>query len=184
MRKVIMIVGAAAIFASCGNPDIETKTDVITTDTTGMYKSNVSTDTGAVITTEEPAPVVQQPKTIVQTRTVYVDRPVKANNQKPVPQPQTQDNTTPRAGTGNTTTTTGNETSTGTGTTTAPVEKDKGMSNSTKGAVIGGVGGAVAGAVISKKKGKGAIIGGVIGAAGGYILGKKKDKAQADTTNK
>jgi hypothetical protein len=42
--------------------------------------------------------------------------------------------------------------------------------------VIGGVGGAVAGAVISKKKGKGAIIGGVVGAAGGYILGRSKDK--------
>ena len=58
--------------------------------------------------------------------------------------------------------------------------KKKGWSNAAKGAVIGGVGGAVAGAVINgKNRGKGAIIGGVIGAAGGFILGKSKDKKQS-----
>jgi outer membrane lipoprotein SlyB len=62
-------------------------------------------------------------------------------------------------------------------------EEKKGWSNAAKGAVIGGAGGAVTGAIISKKKGKGAIIGGVVGAAGGYILGRKKDKkASRDTT--
>jgi hypothetical protein len=54
----------------------------------------------------------------------------------------------------------------------------EGWSNSAKGAVIGGVGGAVAGAVISKKKGQGAIIGGAVGAAGGYIIGRAKDKKE------
>jgi len=42
--------------------------------------------------------------------------------------------------------------------------------------VIGGVGGAIGGAIISKKKGTGAVVGGVIGAAGGYIIGRSKDK--------
>ena len=61
----------------------------------------------------------------------------------------------------------------------AEKQKDKGWSNAAKDATIGGVGGAVVGAVISKKKGKGAIIGGILGAAGGYILGRKKDNADA-----
>lgn len=60
----------------------------------------------------------------------------------------------------------------------AQTTQKKGWSHSAKDAVIGGVGGAVAGAVISKKKGKGAVIGGAVGAAGGYIIGRKKDKKE------
>ncbi len=77
-------------------------------------------------------------------------------------------------------TNTGNEVVTN-GTVTTPeaapaeVNKKKGISDAGKGAIIGGVGGAVAGAVIGKN-GKGAAIGAVIGAAGGYILGRKNDK--------
>jgi hypothetical protein len=60
--------------------------------------------------------------------------------------------------------------------TPAPAQK-KGWSNKAKGAVIGGVIGAGAGAVISKdKKVQGAIIGGVLGAAGGYGVGAILDK--------
>lgn len=62
-------------------------------------------------------------------------------------------------------------------------EKNKGWNNATKGAVIGGVSGAIGGAIISKQKVKGAIIGGVIGAAGGYIFGKSKDDKK-DTATK
>lgn len=65
-----------------------------------------------------------------------------------------------------------------------PVKKEKrGLSNATKGAVIGGVGGAIGGAIFSKNKSKGAIIGGVIGAAGGYIFGKTRDEKQAQNNN-
>lgn len=62
--------------------------------------------------------------------------------------------------------------------TPAPAEqKKKGWSNKAKGAVIGGVVGAGAGAVISKeKKVQGAIIGAVLGAAGGYGVGAILDK--------
>jgi hypothetical protein len=60
--------------------------------------------------------------------------------------------------------------------TPAPAQK-KGWSNKAKGAVIGGVVGAGAGAVISKeKKVQGAIIGGILGAAGGYGVGAILDK--------
>ena len=52
----------------------------------------------------------------------------------------------------------------------------KGTSNAAKGAVVGGVGGALAGAAVSHDHSKGAIIGGVAGATGGYLIGRHKDK--------
>src|SRR5262249_53909412 len=61
-------------------------------------------------------------------------------------------------------------------TTTTTSTDRKGWSNKAKGAVIGGVVGAVTGAAVSNKKGKGAIIGGVVGAAGGYGVGAILDK--------
>ncbi|HEX6916363.1 MAG TPA: glycine zipper 2TM domain-containing protein [Chitinophagaceae bacterium] len=62
-------------------------------------------------------------------------------------------------------------------TATPAPEKKKGWSNKAKGAVIGGVVGAGAGAVIAKdKKAQGAIIGGVVGAAAGYGVGAILDK--------
>jgi Glycine zipper len=46
-----------------------------------------------------------------------------------------------------------------------------------QGAVIGGLGGAAAGALIGKNnRGLGALIGGVLGAGGGYLIGAHKDK--------
>lgn len=186
MRKLIMMFAVVAVFAACNNSDLETEKEVVTTDSTAMYNSNASADTAtAVIPAEEP--VAAEPKTITRTKTIYVDRTPKSTPQKNAPtQPQVNNGAgVPPPGTGTSTSTTGTGTSTtGTGTTTAPAEKKEGMSNATKGAVIGGVGGAVGGAIISKKKGTGAIIGGVIGAAGGYILGKKKDKKEAADTTK
>jgi len=72
--------------------------------------------------------------------------------------------------------------------TSAEPVKKKGMSNTTKGALIGtGAGiatGAATGAAVSKDKGKGAIIGGVVGGAVGsgvgYGVGAHKDKKEKD----
>ncbi len=59
----------------------------------------------------------------------------------------------------------------------AQVAKKEGVSKAAKGAVIGGVVGAGAGAVINKKnRVVGAVVGAVIGAGGGYVLGRKMDK--------
>ena len=50
-----------------------------------------------------------------------------------------------------------------------------------QGAVIGGVGGAVAGAAVGKgNRGLGALIGGALGAGGGYLVGAKMDKDDKD----
>ena len=58
-----------------------------------------------------------------------------------------------------------------------PAKEKVGWSKAAKGAVIGGAGGAAAGAVIYKKnRAVGAVIGGVLGGAGGYVLGRKMDK--------
>ncbi|MBT2561925.1 glycine zipper 2TM domain-containing protein [Pedobacter sp. ISL-68] len=62
------------------------------------------------------------------------------------------------------------------GGTTQPTAKKKGWSDAAKGTVIGGVGGAVAGALIDKKKGRGAVIGGLVGAGGGYLIGRGEDR--------
>lgn len=59
------------------------------------------------------------------------------------------------------------------GTTT---QQKKGWSDAAKGATIGGVAGAVGGAIIDKKSGRGAVIGGVVGAGTGYVIGREKDK--------
>lgn len=55
--------------------------------------------------------------------------------------------------------------------------KKKGMSKAAKGTIIGTVGGAAAGAIISKKnRGLGAVIGGVVGGATGYTIGRAGDR--------
>lgn len=59
--------------------------------------------------------------------------------------------------------------------TTNTAQSRKGMSSSAKGAIIGGVGGAVVGGVATKSA-KGAVIGGVVGAGAGYLIGRKRDK--------
>jgi outer membrane lipoprotein SlyB len=59
----------------------------------------------------------------------------------------------------------------------AKATQKEGISKAAKGAVIGGIAGAGAGAVINKKnRVVGAVVGAVIGAGGGYVLGRKMDK--------
>ena len=202
MKKILTIFATASIFVACNSKtDLDTNKDVVVTDTTNMYKSNASTDvnTANQLQPQEQAPAAPT-KIIRETRVVYVDRTPRATHQQvhqaapvepvtvtPQPQPQST-NTSTTASTGN-----GNADKSGVGnngtigdgnqtSSTIPQEK-KGWSNSAKDAVIGGVGGAVVGAVISKKKGTGAVIGGILGAAGGYILGKKKDKNANQVTD-
>lgn len=62
-------------------------------------------------------------------------------------------------------------------TTTANFSAQAQVSKQGKGAIIGGAGGAVAGALIGKSVG-GAVIGGAIGAGGGYIIGNEARKRE------
>lgn len=61
--------------------------------------------------------------------------------------------------------------------TSTTAAKKEGWSKTAKGAVIGGVVGAGAGAIINKKnRAAGAVIGGVVGAGAGAVIGRKQDK--------
>ena len=156
MKKIIHCFIVASIFVACNSKtDLDAKKDVILTDTTGMYKSNMLTDTGTVI----------QTTTLTNGNRNTAVANTRATNSNRATTSSTSSN---RNVSGNTA-----STSSGTGQTTT---QKKGWSKAAKGAVIGGASGAVVGAIVSKKKGKGAIIGGVVGAAGGYILGRSKDK--------
>ncbi len=202
MRRIIQICAAGLLFAACHNPktDLQTKQEQVSVDTTGMYKSNGSTDTSTV-SEAKLAPPPPQVKTV--TRTVYVDRPYKAPRRNaiheavptpapvqapvvvtpppPLPGTQTSGNNANNGSGGN-----GNQSSNGNGgygngtygnnTGTTTTKQRDGWSKAAQGAAIGGVGGAIGGAILSRKKGQGAVIGGIIGAAGGYIIGRKKDK--------
>lgn len=80
---------------------------------------------------------------------------------------------------------TGGTTSGGTASSTSTTAaKKEGWSKTAKGAVIGGVVGAGAGAVINKKnRAAGAVIGGVVGAGAGAVIGRKADKKDGRVGN-
>ncbi len=62
----------------------------------------------------------------------------------------------------------------------AQVDANNGYQKTQSGALIGGLVGAVTGAVVSDDKGKGAIIGGAVGALGGAAIGNALDKQEAE----
>ena len=176
MKKILLpfAIFSVVLFAAC-NSKKETSEREMVLLTDSMYKSNLKSDTAAVAAQPElAAPEVTPP--IVKTKS-----PVRRKTNTTYNQPVKNNTKTPPVVVNNPTTApapapTGTETTAGTGTTATPEAKKKeGISKAAQGAIIGGVGGAVAGAVIGKG-GKGAVIGGVLGAAGGYILGRKKDR--------
>ncbi len=176
MKKLLLPLAIALTFSACkSNKSEEEKRDLLYTTDSANLQNNAFRDT-AIVTPVAPAPVVITP---APQKTNTVRKTVK---QKPAPvvttpaPASTTTTTTPATGTS----TAGTTTTDNTTTTPAPAKKP-GISNTAKGAVIGGVAGAAAGAIIGKNA-KGAIIGGVIGAAGGYIIGKKKDNKARDTT--
>lgn len=162
--------------ASCSNDTPKTavaETKVVTpaTDTAGLaqyqaWKAQNELATANPQPQQNVTATTQPVKEVAKERVVYVEKPA----------PKKSSGTTKSAASSGSTASSG--TGTGTTTTAAPVPaKKKGWSKSAKGAVIGGVGGAVAGAVINKRnRGVGAVIGGVLGAGAGYGIGKAKDK--------
>ncbi len=199
MKRILLplMIISAGLFSACSSNKEEPKRDMVLLNDE-MYKSSMNTDTAVLLKDEpiEEIPVItskpaQNRKPAAQPRRNY-NNAASANNQtapspvvtppvavaSPNPAPATAPAATPGSGT-ETASTSGTETAADAETVPA---KKTGMSKGAQGAIIGGVGGAVVGAVLSKK-GKGAVIGGVIGAAGGYILGRKKDKADGRVGN-
>lgn len=149
MKKILVGVAFISVFAACNTKKDETKRDMLfLTDTSNL---NISADTAAIA--PAPAAIVAAP--VRNTRA-------------------TRARTTSRSRTTNNGGYSNSGSSNSGTVATAPAEK-KGWSKAAKGAAIGGVAGAAAGAIITKS-GKGAIIGGVVGAGGGYIIGRSKDR--------
>jgi hypothetical protein len=152
MKKIFNILLAGSMLVACNNKsNLDTSKDVLLTDTSLMYKSNIMTDTGSVIQASALNKGTRYNVTV-------------ANKTSSAPRSTRRTNAVATNQTTSTTTTT--------------TTRRRGWSKAAKDATIGGVGGAVTGAIISKNHVKGAIIGGVLGAAGGYILGRSKDKKE------
>ena len=165
MKNLSVIFMAAIVFASCKSKDTSLQTDkniVILTDTSKAAGSYLS-DTGLAKMPVAAAPVYVAPAPTKRTTTAKRRSSTTYGN-------SSADNNN----TNSTNSSSGNGTNGTSGTNTTQSTRKRGWSKTAKGAVIGGVGGAVAGAVIGK--GKGAVIGGVIGAAGGAIIGRSKDR--------
>jgi len=94
-----------------------------------------------------------RPQVIRETKTVYRDRASSSNSSN------------------------GTYANNGSSSASQGTTKKKGMSKAAKGTIIGTVGGAAAGAIISKNnRGLGAVIGGVVGGATGYTIGRAGDR--------
>ena len=197
MKKFLPFLSLAFFVTACTSPQAETETKTIQSaqqvqpiDTAGLsafqqWKAQnelaVANPPQQQVQPDAPAPV----KTVTVIREVRVQqpapvrRPTKPQAPAPVeerPTPVEEKQPVP-SGTGDVASNTGSGNSTADAPAPQPeTAKKEGMSNATKGAVIGGAGGAVIGAVINKRnRGVGAVIGGVVGGAVGYGLGKKKD---------
>ncbi len=155
MKNIILILCTGILF-SCNQKKEDSSRDMLyITDTTDLNRAYADT---AVLQPAAPVAVAATPRRATTTRRSTTRSGTSTSN---------------NSGSGSTSTA-------GTGTTTST--KKEGWSKAAKGAVIGGVGGAVAGAVITKS-GKGAVIGGVIGAGGGYIIGRSKDRKDGRVGN-
>jgi membrane-bound lytic murein transglycosylase len=175
MKKILFALSTVAIMASCSNnnPRTAAETQTLTptpADTAGLaqfqqWKAQNELAVANQLAQQNQVATAQPTKEIVHERVVYVDRPTTKKSTS----------TTRRSSTSSTASSSnGNGVYNSTSTNTA---KKQGMSKAAKGAIIGGVGGAVAGAVINKRnRGVGAVIGGVLGAGAGYGIGRSKDK--------
>jgi hypothetical protein len=157
MKKFFSISLLALALAACNSdPKPVTVTNAI--DTVGLAAYQQQKARGSEL------------DTVAKPQIVYVAAPA--------PKPRA---TRPRASAasgGSTATGTGSGTGTDAGTAAAPAKK-KGISNTAKGAIIGGVAGAAGGAIINKKnRGAGALIGAVLGAGAGAVVGSQVKKGQ------
>lgn len=193
MKKFLPLIGFSLFAVACNqSPKVASETTAVpvpvpasTVDTTGLAAYHAWKAQHELV--EEAAPYVQTVSSTPTHRTSSPARkvsrtPVRKSTPRPAatPSPATESNT----GSGQSNDDVAANGTGGTGTSAssgeAKAEEKKGMSKATKGAIIGGAGGAVAGAVLNKKnRVAGAVIGGVIGAGGGYVIGRQMDKKDA-----
>lgn len=193
MKTKLLAIAVTTIFAACNsNPKTNTETSTTTSVDSAGFRNNAAADRGQVIelkgvndtivTGDGSRYVKVDPNDAQKQNLAASNTPEPAVN---VPRTTTHSRATAHhrssgrrssggySGRGSS----GGYSGAGSETSNAPVaQRKRGWSKAAKGAVIGAGTGAVAGAIISKKKGLGAVIGGVVGGAGGYIIGRSKDK--------
>ncbi len=162
IKTALFIFTILVSFAACkSNDKPETRNIQLLTDSSA-YRNNASSDTSKM----------------TQTRVIPSAGNLQHNhvNSNGTHHEGNQSNTGNASTSGNSGSNSNSGTVSNSGSGSTQSTHKKGWSKAAQGAAIGGVGGAVAGAIISKKKGTGAVIGGVVGATGGYIIGREKDK--------
>lgn len=184
MKNLLLSIFIISGLAACKSDKLDSANrDIqLLTDST-VYNNNTFSDTAATTLIEKaPLKIAPPPHAVIRTKKIIPSKnPVVAPVYTqpaitPVATPPVVSAPVPQTTTVGTNTETGTSSNSGTVATTPQIEKKKGWSKAAQGAAIGGVSGAVGGAILSKKKGLGAVVGGVIGAAGGYIIGKGMDK--------
>lgn len=168
MKKIFFALSTVAVMASCSNNNprtaAETKPLTPAIDTAGLAQFQAWKAQNELAVANQLAAqngLAAQPAEVVRERVVYVEKPTTRRSTSTARRSSSSSNS-------------GSGTSTSTSTNTA---KKEGWSKAAKGAVIGGVGGAAAGAIINKRnRAAGAVIGGVVGGAVGYGIGRSKDK--------
>ncbi len=165
MKKIIYFLALTAAFTACKpKATLNTDKEVVSLTDSSFYNSSYLSDTGAVA---DPDAFINSGGVVSGKSTV----------------PDAKSNTVRRTNTRSSNNSGTYNGGGGGGTASAPATTQKrGISKAAKGAIIGGVGGAVAGAVIGKNA-KGAGIGAVVGAAGGYIIGRSKDRRDGRVRN-
>ncbi len=183
MKKIILSLFIISSFVACKR-DLKNDTknrDIHLLNDSAVFTNSTFSDTQITVKAGIiPSKSINETSTLVKKKKYVraknaVSAPV-YNQQTAVPTVSTPPQIPENTNVGTNTAKTGTTDNSGTVSNTPQVEKKKGWSKAAQGAAIGGVTGAVGGAILSKKKGLGAVVGGVVGAAGGYIIGKKMDK--------
>ncbi|WP_066401211.1 glycine zipper domain-containing protein [Flavisolibacter tropicus] len=194
MKRLLPILSIAVGLAACNanadkiaeaNPSANVQqAPTNTLDTTGFAAFQNMKALNELAAVEQPVQEIQMAATPVKKAAVaHVRKPAKSvasapKPESPLPAPTPSDNTSSSGAPGSTVATGNGDgaESAGAGD-IAKTEEKKGWSKTAKGAVIGGVTGAAAGAILNKKnRAVGAVIGGVIGAGGGAVIGRQMDK--------
>ncbi len=172
MKPTFLIIATSTLFFSCKSKEssLNKEQSVVTTDTVGLYKSNILTDTGksALVNAAKPVsktPPLASPKQRNNNGGSYGNSSNSNNGSS------NSNNSSGSNGTNNTVY-------------SDPVPRDKKISKAAQGAAIGAGSGAIIGAVVSKNKGQGAIIGGVLGGTAGYAIGRDGDKRSGRVARK
>lgn len=167
MKKVLLALTIAATFAACTGKPKET---AVLIDTTAIKQKAVLEEQAKAKAADDERNRLAAEKKSAEKNYVNSNRTVHHSS------------TVHHSGTSNRSNSGTNNSNVGTsaspssnGSGTVYQEPKRGMSSAAKGAIIGGVGGAVAGGIIGHNA-KGAIIGGAVGAGTGYVIGRSKDR--------